>query len=74
MYNSVVIVYVVILGLELINSAITIWMGLDQSKYKEANGFLWTLVNVFLPFGGWIGYLINRKSVKKARLNITQPN
>lgn len=58
-------VYMVAIVITVILESTTIWVGLDQRKYKDANGFMWVIVNAIFPPIGWIGYLINRHMVKK---------
>lgn len=41
----------------------TIWIGVNQRKYKGSNGLIWMVINIFVPFVGLGGYILNRTMV-----------
>lgn len=48
--------------------ATTIWMGLNHERHKDSNAVMWTIVNVISPYFGLIGFLLNRRIVRKEQI------
>ena len=64
-FSVLMVTLVVLLAVVLLEVVGTIWIGLDQCKYEDVNGMLWTILNAIFAPVGLIGYVINRHMVKK---------
>ena len=42
----------------------TIFIIVNSRKYVNVHAALWVILNIFLPYIGWIGYMIDRRDKK----------